>query len=61
MEPPTVREITRRLEREGWKLARCKKGRRIYVKDGKIVTIHGRDSDRPKKGTYAEIKREAGW
>lgn len=61
MEPPTVREVIRRLEREGWRQTRCKGGRRIYRRGESVVTIHGRDGDRLKKGTYAEIKREANW
>ena len=61
MEPPKVREVARRLEREGWSKVREKGGRRIYRKEEKIVTLHGKDNDRLKKGTWAEITREAGW
>ncbi|MEG0758813.1 MAG: type II toxin-antitoxin system HicA family toxin [Raoultibacter sp.] len=61
MQPPTVREVTKRLVKEGWELTRCKDGRRIYRKNGKIVPIHGKDKDPIKRGTYKAIKEQAGW
>jgi predicted RNA binding protein YcfA (HicA-like mRNA interferase family) len=61
MQPPKTREVTRRLEKEGWKLVREKGGRRRYRKDGKHVTIHGKDSDALTKGTWGAIKRQANW
>ena len=61
MQPPTVREVIARLEKEGWELARFKGGRRVYRKDGKTVTIHGKDGDTLTPGTYGAIKRQACW
>ena len=61
MQPPKIREIIKRLEHDGWKRIRAKGGRRIYRKGNKTVTIHGKDSDQPPKGTWAELKREAEW
>ena len=61
MQPPKVREVISRLEREGFELARCGGGRRIYRKDDRTVTIHGKDNDPVDRGTYGAIKRRAGW
>lgn len=61
MEPPTVREVTSRLEREGWLLKRMNGDHRVYAKDGKHVTVAGSLGQHLKKGTYAAIKRQAGW
>ena len=61
MQPPKTREVISRLEREGWKLVRCKGGRRIYRKSNRTVVVHGKNSDPIDRGTYDDIKRNAGW
>lgn len=61
MQPPTVREVIRRLEQEGWVLERQKGGRRIFKRDGVTIPVHGKDGDTLTPGTYASIRRIAGW
>lgn len=61
MQPPTVREVIKRLESEGWKELRRKGSHRQYVKDGKSITVAGKQSEHLDRGTYAGIKRGAGW
>jgi len=61
METPRNREIIDKLEDTGFVKVREKGGRRIYRKENLMVTIHGKDNDRPTKGTYGAIKRQAGW
>ena len=61
MQPPKNREIITRLNREGFVRMRNKGGRRIYQKGMRVVTLHGNDNFRPTKGTYGEIKKQAGW
>jgi len=61
MEPPKNREIIRRLETEGFVKVREAGGRKIYRNGNQVVTIHGKDNDRPTKGTYGAIRRQAGW
>ncbi|MDR2721675.1 MAG: type II toxin-antitoxin system HicA family toxin [Coriobacteriaceae bacterium] len=61
MQPPTIREIILMLESDGFVKVRDRGGRRIYRRGNRVVTLHGKDSERPKKGTYGAIKRQAGW
>ena len=61
MQPPKIREVVRRLQQDGFILDRDKGGRRIYHKGDLTVTIHGKDSDTLKPGTWSAIKRQAGW
>ena len=61
MEPPTVREVIQRLEREGWCHVSTKGDHRKYGRDGSSVTVSGKLGDHVRKGTYASIKRQAGW
>lgn len=61
MEPPKVREVIRMLEGDGWRLVRCKGGRRIYRKDDRVVTIHGNDNHVLTIGTWKAILKQAGW
>ena len=61
MEPPTVREIIRRLEREGFVCTRVVGDHRRYVKGSQRVTVAGKFSDHPKPKTWASIKSQAGW
>ena len=61
MDTPRNREIARRLLSDGFVKVREKGGRRVYRKGDQMVTIHGNDDDRPTKGTYGAIKRQAGW
>ena len=61
MQPPTVREVIKRLEDEGWLLDRCRGDHRIYKKEGRIVPVAGRMKDHLDRGTWANIKSIVGW
>lgn len=61
MEPPTVREITKRLEQEGWELVSIRGDHRKYRKGGLTVIVPGKMGKPMKKGTYESVKRQAGW
>jgi len=63
MPPHKVREVTARLEAEGWELLhkRGKGSHRRYGKDGNRITVSGKLGDDMKPGTYSKIERDAGW
>ena len=57
-----IREVIRRLERDGWFLARTRGSHRQYkhpVKRG-LVTVAGKPSDELAPGTLASILKQAG-
>ena len=58
-----VREVIRRLEAEGWVLVTTKGSHRQFKhpqRPGR-VTISGNLGDEMPKGTFASVKRQAGW
>lgn len=61
MQPPTVREVTKRLEAEGWELVRVRGDHRQFSKDGHTVTIPGSLGKHLARGTYASICKSVGW
>lgn len=61
MQPPTVREAAKLLEADGWSLCRVRGDHRIFTKSGKVVAVPGNMSDTLKRGTWAAIRRQAGW
>ena len=61
MEPPTFREITKRLEDEGWMPVRQKGSHIRYRKGNLTVTIAGSPGDHPTWATWSSIRRQAGW
>lgn len=61
MKPPTVREIVKRLEAEGWELKRIRGDHRVFAKDGKTVVVAGNMNDTVARGTWSSIKKQAGW
>lgn len=61
MQPPTVREVISRIEREGGYLVRKKGGRWIYRLGNRTIVVHGKPSKPLKAGTWGSIKRQAGW
>ena len=61
MQPPTFREIAARLTKEGWEPAHQRGSHVKYRKGSQMVTINGTGGDRPKAGTWANIRRQAGW
>jgi predicted RNA binding protein YcfA (HicA-like mRNA interferase family) len=61
--PPKVREVVKRLEREGWRLVDYEGSHRQFrhpVKPGK-VTVPGHPADDVPPGTWNSIQRQAGW
>lgn len=61
MQPPTVREVIRRLEAEGFVLVRTVGDHRRYVKGSRRVTVSGKPSEHLKPKTWASVKSQAGW
>lgn len=62
MQPPTVREVISRLKREGWrKIRQNGTSHRIFAKDGRTIPVAGKPGEHLDRGTYASIKRMAGW
>lgn len=61
MQPPTVREVIRKLRAEGWELDRTRGDHRQYRKGGKVVTIAGKPSEHLDRGTWAAVRRTVGW
>jgi predicted RNA binding protein YcfA (HicA-like mRNA interferase family) len=58
-----VREVIRLLEADGWAPVTTKGSHRQFkhpVRSGR-VTISGSLSDEMPKGTFASVKRQAGW
>lgn len=61
MEPPTFREIVALLHRDGFEKLSQTGSHAKYGDGERVVIINGRGGDRPRKGTWANIKRQAGW
>lgn len=61
MEPPTVREVIVRLLKEGFVLAGCSGDHRKFVRGRRVVIVPGRPGSHLRKGTWASVKRQAGW
>ena len=60
---PKVRDVIRRLERDGWTLARTRGDHRQYrhpTRPG-TVTVAGAPGDDVPPGTWGSIQRRAGW
>lgn len=58
-----VREVIRLLEADGWVLVTTEGSHRQFkhpVRPGR-VTISGNLGDEMPKGTFASVKRQAGW
>ena len=61
MQPPTVREVIRRLEQEGFVNVRTVGDHRRYVKDNRKVTVPGKLGDHLHPKTWNRVKEQAGW
>lgn len=61
MQPPTFREIVALLKRDGFVRVAQVGSHAKYVRGDRAVTVNGSGGDRPKKGTWASIRRQAGW
>jgi predicted RNA binding protein YcfA (HicA-like mRNA interferase family) len=61
--PPKVREVIRRLERDGWRRVGTAGSHRHYehpTRPGK-VTVAGHENEDMHPKTWASIQRQAGW
>lgn len=61
MQPPTFREIIALLKHDGFVKVAQFGSHAKYVSDDRVVTVNGSGGDRSKKGTWASIRRQAGW
>ncbi|MGH9175432.1 MAG: type II toxin-antitoxin system HicA family toxin [Vicinamibacterales bacterium] len=61
---PNVRDVIRRLEREGWSVVRIRGDHRQFKhpdKPGRRVTIAGHPNSDLPAGTWNSVRRQAGW
>jgi predicted RNA binding protein YcfA (HicA-like mRNA interferase family) len=58
-----VRDVIRRLEREGWRLVRQRGDHRHFKHpdNPNIITVSGKSNEDMRIGTYEAIRRKAGW
>jgi predicted RNA binding protein YcfA (HicA-like mRNA interferase family) len=58
-----VRDVIKRLEADGWYLDRMRGSHRQYkhLQRQELVTVPGHLSDDLAPGTYANVRRQAGW
>ena len=61
MQPPTVREVIKRLESEGFILVRIVGDHRRYVNGNRKVTVPGKPSEHLHPKTWKSIRDQAGW
>jgi len=61
MEPPTVREVIRRLELEGFVCTRVVGDHRRFAKGSLRVTVAGKPSEHMKPKTWKSVQKQAGW
>lgn len=61
MEPPTVREVIRRLERDGFVHTGTTGSHRKFVKGTHVVTVAGKPSEHLRRKTWKSICEQAGW
>lgn len=61
MEPPTAREVIRRLLQDGFVLVGCVGDHRKFSNGIRTVIVPGRMGQHLKPGTWASVRRQAGW
>ena len=61
MQPPTVREVIKMLEDDGFALTHMVGSHRRYAKGSQRVTVPGKPSDHLKPGTWISVQKQAGW
>lgn len=61
MQPPTFREIIALLKHDGFVKVAQVGGHAKFVSSDRVVTVNGSGGDRPKKDTWASIRRQVGW
>lgn len=55
-----VREVLKRLRKEGWTERTGKGSHIVFKKDGRTVSVPTSDKE-VANGTFRKIKRDAGW
>lgn len=55
-----VKEILKRLRKEGWQERTGKGSHRVFRKDGKTISVLTSNKE-VADGTFEKIKRDAGW
>ena len=61
MEPPTYREIIRRLKKEGFSERPSKGDHRRFELEGRKVTVRDQGGDHPSWPEWRSIQNQAGW
>ena len=61
MEPPTIREVTKRLIKEGFEVVRQRGSHRRFQKGNLKVTVAGKPSEHLDWDTWKSIQKQAGW
>ena len=61
MEPPTNREVIKKLEKEGYEKVAQVGSHRKYSNGKRTVTVAGKPSEHQKRGTWKRTKEQAGW
>lgn len=55
-----VKEVVKRLRKEGWVERKGKESHLVFMKDGKMVTVPTAKKEIPI-GTYRNIAKAVGW
>lgn len=61
MQPPTYREIIRRLHKEGFRERESRGDHRRFVKGPNKVTVRDQGGKHPSWREWQSIQRQAGW
>lgn len=61
MQPPTYREIIKRLQSEGFAERASHGDHRRFVKDGHKMTVRDQGGKHPTWREWQSIKKQAGW
>ena len=61
MEPPTYREIIRRLQAEGFTERASKGDHRRFAFGDRRVTVRDQGGKHPTRSEWSSIRRQAGW
>jgi predicted RNA binding protein YcfA (HicA-like mRNA interferase family) len=61
MQPPTVREVIKKLENEGFVKVWQTGSHRRYKKGNRSVSVAGKLSEHLTCGSWKGIQRQAGW
>jgi len=61
MQPPTIREVIERLEKEGFVKVRTTGSHHRYQKGNLKVTVAGKPGEHLDRETWRRIQEQAGW